>query len=470
MVYQPEEYRYRHFYAAHLIQRHFRNYKKGEEAGNPFDADVDFWAQLIYDSREKRAAQTAEQRELLFSQLQLKYWQSLCRGIEANMTHKKPPRARKKAADSCLVKGTKVMHATRGAGEVMALDWNDKRGKPVLAQFENGEVHHYSMESAAKLEVVGKRNTSVAASARVPQLAAQPLGSSGPEPSPELVPPGSDRYNAMVRPRLSSRTQTSRPQQSSGTSTPRSQAPNTSSLGTSVNGNGETTNASITPFGSEPSPRYLASVKGVVGNARAVYSFDVHTPGSNEHTSGSKEMVSTMRGLGISPRQASGLTPRGTSGLLPNGPAQANGITPRSVIMATRIAGISPRATPTPTVLARGVSPRATALPLPSEYFPSTEWSSWSSPRGFGVPRLQENDPQLLPRQVSARATAMNTVLNTAPPRLPSPSRLPSPQRSGHQAINAGTVQQPMPAMMPVWPSSSLPDDSAGDEWSMPWL
>ena len=155
MAYQPARYRYCHFYAAHQIQRHFRNVKKGEEAGNLFDADVEFWAQLIYDSPENRAMQTPEQAQVLFNQLQLKYWQSLCRAIEIKMAPKRkkkdPPT---KVTDFCLVKGTKVRHATRGPGEVIALDWNEKRGKPVFVQFENGEVHHYSMESAAKLEAV----------------------------------------------------------------------------------------------------------------------------------------------------------------------------------------------------------------------------------------------------------------------------------------------------------------------------
>ena len=154
MAYRPARYRYCHFYAAHLIQRHFRNVKKGEEAGNLFDADVEFWAQLIYDSPENRAMQTPEQVQVLFSQLQLKYWQSLCRAIEIKMApkwkKKDPPT---KVVDFCLEKGTKVRHATRGPGEVVALDWNEKRGKPVFVQFENGEVHHYSMESAAKLEI-----------------------------------------------------------------------------------------------------------------------------------------------------------------------------------------------------------------------------------------------------------------------------------------------------------------------------
>ena len=154
IAYRPARYRYRHFYAAQLIQLHFRNYKRGQDAGNLFDEDVLFWARMIYDDPEDR-----RERELLFDILQVKYWQALCRGIEAKL----PPPQKKTIPSletitrddgACLVKGRKVMHSIRGLGEVVALDWTEKRGKPVFARFDSGEEHHYSLDSALKLKTV----------------------------------------------------------------------------------------------------------------------------------------------------------------------------------------------------------------------------------------------------------------------------------------------------------------------------
>jgi hypothetical protein len=34
------------------------------------------------------------------------------------------------------------------------MDGNDIRGKPVVVQYENGDVHHYSLASASKLTIV----------------------------------------------------------------------------------------------------------------------------------------------------------------------------------------------------------------------------------------------------------------------------------------------------------------------------
>ena len=43
------------------------------------------------------------------------------------------------------------------------MDGNDIRSKPVVVQFENGDVHHYSLASASKLTIVqpGSRKLSV---------------------------------------------------------------------------------------------------------------------------------------------------------------------------------------------------------------------------------------------------------------------------------------------------------------------
>ncbi len=45
----------------------------------------------------------------------------------------------------------------------MTIDGSDARGKPVVVQYENGDVHHYSLASASKLTVVqsGSRTLSV---------------------------------------------------------------------------------------------------------------------------------------------------------------------------------------------------------------------------------------------------------------------------------------------------------------------
>jgi hypothetical protein len=75
-----------------------------------------------------------------------------------------------------LVKGTKVMHSRRGPGEVLALDWTEKRGKPVFVQFENGEVHSYSLESATKLKIVGDKQSGDNDSAPRDSVAHVPLG------------------------------------------------------------------------------------------------------------------------------------------------------------------------------------------------------------------------------------------------------------------------------------------------------
>jgi len=53
-----------------------------------------------------------------------------------------------------LVDGAKVRHSTHGEGMIVTVDEFDTRGKPVMVRFDNGEEHHYSMASAAKLEIL----------------------------------------------------------------------------------------------------------------------------------------------------------------------------------------------------------------------------------------------------------------------------------------------------------------------------
>ena len=47
--------------------------------------------------------------------------------------------------------GARVQHPTRGDGTVHIVT-NDSRSKPYKVKFDNGEVHQYSEESAAKLK------------------------------------------------------------------------------------------------------------------------------------------------------------------------------------------------------------------------------------------------------------------------------------------------------------------------------
>ena len=50
--------------------------------------------------------------------------------------------------------GTVVWHGFRGKGVVKGIDSTDLRGKPIVVEFANGEVHHYSVASARKLRDV----------------------------------------------------------------------------------------------------------------------------------------------------------------------------------------------------------------------------------------------------------------------------------------------------------------------------
>ncbi len=60
-----------------------------------------------------------------------------------------------------LVVGTRVIHAHRGAGRVAEVNLADARGRPVHVQFDGGEYHCYSAESAATKLTVSSRYVSV---------------------------------------------------------------------------------------------------------------------------------------------------------------------------------------------------------------------------------------------------------------------------------------------------------------------
>ena len=50
--------------------------------------------------------------------------------------------------------GTRVYHDGRGSGRVIEIDLGDARRKPYHVQFDNGEVHAYSIASTTKLRAV----------------------------------------------------------------------------------------------------------------------------------------------------------------------------------------------------------------------------------------------------------------------------------------------------------------------------
>jgi hypothetical protein len=60
-----------------------------------------------------------------------------------------------------LVKGTRVIHPTRGSGVIATLDYDDSRHKPFVVQYDNGEIHHYSVASATKLTRVDESDEPV---------------------------------------------------------------------------------------------------------------------------------------------------------------------------------------------------------------------------------------------------------------------------------------------------------------------
>jgi hypothetical protein len=54
-----------------------------------------------------------------------------------------------------LVVFTQVVHPIRGRGRVFKVDSKDPRGRPIHVRFDDGEVHHYTVESAAaKLDLL----------------------------------------------------------------------------------------------------------------------------------------------------------------------------------------------------------------------------------------------------------------------------------------------------------------------------
>ena len=58
-----------------------------------------------------------------------------------------------------LPEGSRVVHPTHGAGVVVCIDMNDMRGKQFAVQYDNGDVHHYNLDSSIKLKVIHGAHT-----------------------------------------------------------------------------------------------------------------------------------------------------------------------------------------------------------------------------------------------------------------------------------------------------------------------
>jgi hypothetical protein len=81
-----------------------------------------------------------------------------------------------------LVEGAKVLHDTRGEGTIVKVDEFDKRGKPVVVRFQGGDEHHYSLESAAKLQVVTEKPKTPRSGRTTPRGARTPRSSGAETP------------------------------------------------------------------------------------------------------------------------------------------------------------------------------------------------------------------------------------------------------------------------------------------------
>ena len=58
-----------------------------------------------------------------------------------------------------IPEGSRVVHPTRGAGVVVRIDQYDPRDKPFRVEYDNNEVHHYSMGSLKKLVMMEEART-----------------------------------------------------------------------------------------------------------------------------------------------------------------------------------------------------------------------------------------------------------------------------------------------------------------------
>ena len=76
--------------------------------------------------------------------------------------------------------GARILHPTRGYG-VMVDVGGKQPGKPITVEFENGEVHHYSLASLKKFKVMSSRlllrEPSVGKVLREPSVRKEPPGS-----------------------------------------------------------------------------------------------------------------------------------------------------------------------------------------------------------------------------------------------------------------------------------------------------
>ena len=92
--------------------------------------------------------------------------------------------------------GACVLHPDRGPGVVVRIDVADERGKPVTIEYENGEVHHYSLASSHKLRVLAR-----AALAREITEAPLPRAKRQKPPAPLLLPTNLEQMSVVVDPK-----------------------------------------------------------------------------------------------------------------------------------------------------------------------------------------------------------------------------------------------------------------------------
>jgi hypothetical protein len=58
-----------------------------------------------------------------------------------------------------IPEGSRVVHPTRGAGVVARIDEHDPRDEPFRVEYDNNEVHHYSIGSLKKLVMMKEART-----------------------------------------------------------------------------------------------------------------------------------------------------------------------------------------------------------------------------------------------------------------------------------------------------------------------
>jgi hypothetical protein len=84
--------------------------------------------------------------------------------------------------------GARMLHSTHGYGVVTHISMGDERGKPVVVEFHNGEVHQYSLDSANKLKVLAGESSRRGSHRETPSQALPSPQATHPKPQdPQLA-------------------------------------------------------------------------------------------------------------------------------------------------------------------------------------------------------------------------------------------------------------------------------------------